>query len=110
MKAKLQRVLPGLNFDGVALADVLDFLTDVSGVSIRPDWKAIEKAGVGRNTPVTADLQNVTLAVALTDLLDMAAKQPGKLTYTVKDGARSTWRRNEPTRGGGGSRGRVLRP
>ena len=50
-----------MNFSGVAFADVIDFLRDVSGANIHVDWKILEAAGIGKDAPVkdlTAALQD----------------------------------------------------
>jgi hypothetical protein len=54
LRAKLDRRLPEVKFDGVGLSDVLDFIRDVSGLPIRVDWDGLADAGVDRNAPVTA--------------------------------------------------------
>jgi hypothetical protein len=87
VKAKLDRMLPELNFDGVGLADAIDFLRDVSGAKIDADWDAIAKAGVDRNAPVSIKLKGAKLSAALTTVLNQGAGKPGKLNYTVKNGA-----------------------
>jgi beta-lactamase regulating signal transducer with metallopeptidase domain len=64
-RAKLARVLPEVRFDGVALGDVIDFLRDVSGVTINVHWKELEAAGVDRNAPVTLRLREASFGQAL---------------------------------------------
>jgi type II secretory pathway component GspD/PulD (secretin) len=67
---------------------VIDFFRDVTGTNIFVNWKAVEAAGVNRNTPVSARLRNIRFAKALTVLLDSAtggADKP-KLGYLVDDG------------------------
>jgi hypothetical protein len=87
-KAVLDRKLPGMKFDGVALADVLDFLKDVSGTPIDADWKALAAAGVDRNSPVTAKIANVTFGQALRLILWSVGPKgtDTSLTYTVRAG------------------------
>jgi hypothetical protein len=54
LRAKLDRRLPEVKFDGVGLSDVLDFLRNVSGLPLTVDWKGLGDAGVGHDDPVTA--------------------------------------------------------
>jgi beta-lactamase regulating signal transducer with metallopeptidase domain len=82
---RLDRRLPEINFDGVGLSDVVDFLRDVSGANIFVNWKALEAAGVDRTAPVSARLRDIKFAKALTVLLDsVQAREP--LGYHVEDG------------------------
>ena len=71
----LDRELPGLNFDKVALGDAVAFLQDVSGMTI--DWKAIEDAGVPKDSPVTVKLNNVTLGKAVRSVFEAAGAEEG---------------------------------
>jgi beta-lactamase regulating signal transducer with metallopeptidase domain len=81
--AKLNRELPDVSFDGVGLSDVMDFLHDVSRARIEVDWKALEQAGVGRNTPVTAKFHNIKFSKLLYVLLDSVTPKKGKLVYEL---------------------------
>jgi RNA polymerase sigma factor (sigma-70 family) len=63
------RVLPEIKFDSVPLADVVDFLRDVSGANIYVDWAALAQVGVRRNSPVTQRLTNVPFFTALVKIL-----------------------------------------
>ena len=83
VQAQLGRALPELNFDGVALTDVIDFLRDVSGSNITVNWKALETAGVERNTPVTLRLKDVKFSQALNSVLASAGGN-AKLRYTLE--------------------------
>src|SRR5262245_52699377 len=68
----LNRNLPTLNFSGVALGDAIDFLRDVSNANIHVDWRALEAAGVGKDTVVNMRLRSVSMRKALTLLLNEA--------------------------------------
>jgi beta-lactamase regulating signal transducer with metallopeptidase domain len=80
LRTSLNRTLPGLHFDAVALGDVLDFVHDVSGIKFDTDWEGLKAAGVERNTPFSLQLQNVRLSEAISAILDGVAK-PGVLTW-----------------------------
>jgi hypothetical protein len=64
--------LPQLNFAGVAFGDAVDFLRDVSGANIHVDWRALESAGVGKDTVVNLRLRSVNMRKVLTLLLNEA--------------------------------------
>ena len=61
-----------VQIDAVDFADALDFLRDVSACNIRPNWTALNAAGVNQNTPVSATLRNVTFIEALALILSHA--------------------------------------
>ncbi|HEY0010149.1 MAG TPA: hypothetical protein VGB55_15600 [Tepidisphaeraceae bacterium] len=78
----LSRRVPSVNFQEVALTDVLDFIRDTSKVNLVVDWKSLEQAGVSRETPVTLELSHVPLRRILRTALNAAA--PGVLTTYVE--------------------------
>ena len=84
--AQLNRPIPEMRFDGAGLEDAIDFLRDVTGANIFVHWKAIEKAGLKKNTPATAALKNVTFRTALTKVLESASTEKAKLGFTTDDG------------------------
>ncbi len=89
VQAVLDRTLPEVKFVGVGLADVLDFMKDVTKVPIDADWKQLAAAGVDRDSPVTLRLERVTCDHALRLILwsvDSTGKDAPLLTYTVRDG------------------------
>jgi hypothetical protein len=85
-QAALDRILPEVNFQGVALSDVMDFLRDVSGVNIAVNWKRLEAAGVKGTATVTARLQNVTFSKILKVVLDDVSDPKTHLGYKVEEG------------------------
>ena len=86
MAATLARRVPEVNFDAVALSDVVDFLRDVSGANVFVDWGALESAGIERAAPVTARAKNVSLSTALDLVLASAGRGTVALGYGLKDG------------------------
>lgn len=86
MAALLGRKIPELNFDAVALADVVDFLRDASGANLFVDWGALEGAGIDRATPVTMRVRNVPLSQALDMALSSAGKGAVPLRYAADGG------------------------
>jgi len=86
MQAQLDRVMPELNFQGVSLSDVVDFMRDVSGANIVPNWKSLEAAGIDRNSPVTLRVRNIHFSKALSLVFQEAAGGPDKLLFEVNGG------------------------
>jgi hypothetical protein len=85
-RAALNRNLPELNFSGVAFSDAIDFLRDVSGTNIHVDWRALEVAGVGKDTVVNLRLRSVSMRKILTLLLNEAAGGGPLLTFYPSEG------------------------
>jgi len=85
VSASLNRTLPEMNFDGVALQDCVDFLRDITAANIVVNWRALETAGITRETLVNLKLRNVSLRKALTLVLSEASAGEG-VTYSVDDG------------------------
>jgi Ca-activated chloride channel family protein len=89
LQSQLDRHLPELRFNANALSDVVDFLRDVNGTNITVDWNALAKAGITRNTPITALLRDIKFCDALALILKSAntgaaTAQPG---YKLDHGA-----------------------
>jgi uncharacterized membrane protein YgcG len=82
---ELNAVLPEVTFNGVALTDSLDFIRDVSGLNLTVNWKALEEAGITRDTPVTLRLRSIPVRKALQMVLSEAGGGD-KLTYDMDDG------------------------
>lgn len=84
LRAKLDRRLPEVKFDGVTLSDTLDFIRDVCKISIDADWKGLADAGVSRDVPITARLFNMSTGQALRILIaGLDSKKP--IGVSVKD-------------------------
>jgi hypothetical protein len=83
--ASLNRTLPEMKFDGVALVDAIDFVRDITNANITVNWKALEAAGVTRDTVINLKLRNVSLRKALTLMLAEASGGEG-VTYTIDSG------------------------
>ena len=83
--ASLNRTLPEMNFDGVALTDCVDFLRDITSANIVVNWKALEGAGVTPETLVNLKLRGVSLRKALSLMLAEAGGGEG-ITYTLDEG------------------------
>ena len=64
----LDRTVPEVRFDGVALSDTLDFLRDVTGANLAVDWRALT-AKIDKNAPVGIRLRDTILSDALVLIL-----------------------------------------
>lgn len=85
VRQQLAQRLPELQFQGVTLGDAIEFMRDVSGANIAVNWKALEAAGVNRDTPVNLHLSHITLRKAMDMVLNEAAGGDA-LTYYVDEG------------------------
>ena len=84
MHGKIDRQLPEVSFNSVSLSDVLDFLKDVSGISINANWKALKEVGVDRNDPVSLKLRGATLGEIL-GVIVQGLKSSGPVPIAVDE-------------------------
>lgn len=84
IRHQLNATLPEVKFDGVALSDAIDFLRDVSGANISVNWKALEGAGVSKDSTLNVKLRSISLHRAL-DLVLGETAGAGKIGYTVDE-------------------------
>lgn len=82
---RLSDYLDEVHFDNVAFENVIQSFRDVSGLNIYVHWKAVEAAGLKRNTPVKLHLQDVSLHEALTKCLGPLNNEP-PITWDLADG------------------------
>jgi hypothetical protein len=85
--ATLDRILPELRFDAIGMSDVVDFLRDITGANIYVNWRALEAAGIDRNSPVTMRLRDIRFSQALGQLCrDVSGDGKGaKVEYAMED-------------------------
>lgn len=81
----LDRPIPEVKFNKVALRDAVDFMKDVSGAPVDVDWKALDAAGVDRNAEVTLRLRAVTFGQAMRLIL-LSVTEKTALHLSAKDG------------------------
>ncbi len=84
-RAMMDRTLPAINFANVSLKDAVEFMRDVSGANIHPNWKAIEAAGVTQDTQINLRLRQVSLRKVLNMVLSEASGG-GTLSFFIEDG------------------------
>jgi len=66
----LDRHLPSVQLPGVKLSDAIDFIRDVTGENIYVDWKALERAGVTKHSPVTVSATHITIRETFRTILE----------------------------------------
>lgn len=81
----LEQVQPKMEFPGIPLEQVIEFIRDAGNPNIVVDWPALETAGLNKETPVNlSHLQNVPLRTILDSILaQVGGVNP--LEYVVKD-------------------------
>ncbi len=82
-EAKINRALrekTSVDFRETPLADALDYLKARHGIEIALDGKGMSEAGVGPSTPITRNLNNISLRSVLKLILGDLS-----LSYVVKD-------------------------
>jgi uncharacterized membrane protein YgcG len=85
VNAALSRRLPaGISLKNVALADAIDHIRDLTQANIWVNWRALEAAGISRDTPVNINLRDVTLRKILSMVLSEAGGASA-LTFQVND-------------------------
>jgi uncharacterized membrane protein YgcG len=85
-RAQLSRTLPELKFDGIAFSEAVDFLRDITAANLVVNWRALEGAGVTKDTIVNLKVRGVSLRKALSLLLAEAGGADGAITYTIDEG------------------------
>ena len=86
LEAQLERRLPEINFQGQGFADVIDFIRDVSGANVFVDWRALEKAGISKDAPVTAKLKDVKFKTGLDKILESIGTAKVKVGWKADQG------------------------
>jgi hypothetical protein len=74
-QARLRRPLQEVSFDGAPLADVIQFLRDVTGLNLHVDRLALKAAGVDLNTPISVDARKIPAEDALQQALAAASPE-----------------------------------
>lgn len=69
VKKQLRTKVDKVDFQDISLADVLEFLRQLSKANLTVDWAALSAAGVDRTTEVSLKLADVTVEAALKTIL-----------------------------------------
>src|SRR3954468_10923980 len=59
LAAQLEREVPEIKFAASELADVLDFMRDITGANVFVNWRSLEEIDVNKDAPITVHLRNV---------------------------------------------------
>jgi hypothetical protein len=86
VRLRLDEEIEKFDADHMPFEKAINFLRDNSNISIFVYWKALEGAGIDRNTPVTAHLAHVPFRKALTTILSEVGGGTANLGYTIDDG------------------------
>src|SRR6202000_2035272 len=84
-RSRLAENIKDITADQKGLEKVLNFLRENTGTNMDVRWKALEAAGIDRNTPVSVNLHDVPYSKALTTILAEVGGA-ANLDYTVDDG------------------------
>jgi hypothetical protein len=77
VRAKLDRQVKAIDFNGNEFSDAVDFISDMSKVGIKVDWASLKKIHIGPAAIVTEKLKSVTFRQVLDRILaDMGAGWP----------------------------------
>jgi hypothetical protein len=86
MLVLLDRKIPGVDFSGQGLADIVDFMRDVTGANIFVDWHALEAAGIGKDAKVKFQLAQGNFRTVMKGILEKVATSKGKAELSVQEG------------------------
>jgi hypothetical protein len=80
-------ILPAMDFTDMPLKDVLKFFESVLNSNLQVNWKALEQAGISRDSPITLNLKQVSISRALDLTLDgvNATREKMDRVYWVLD-------------------------
>src|SRR5262245_23198462 len=84
-KQALERSLPDAKLMNVTLTDCVDYIRDTTGANIHVNWRALETAGITKDTLVNLRLRGIALRKVL-DLVLSEAGEGDLLTYYVDEG------------------------
>lgn len=83
---RLQQSVPEIRFEAIGFEAVVDFLRDLQGLNIHVNWKALEAAGIDRDTEITTKLRDVRFEKALGLILDDVGGGDIPLGYVIDEG------------------------
>ncbi|MFA7235981.1 MAG: adenylate/guanylate cyclase domain-containing protein [Phycisphaeraceae bacterium] len=84
-REKLQQPIP-VDLRANQLANVIEYLRNVTGANFVVQWRSLEAAGITKETPITMQLNNVAAERSLRLILDEAGGELVKLGYTIDEG------------------------
>ncbi len=84
-RERLAQPIP-VDFQANRFENVVEYLRNVTGVDIVPNWRALENVGIQRDQPVTLQMRSVPASKAMQLILDDVGGELVKLGYTLDDG------------------------
>ncbi|HEV7301342.1 MAG TPA: hypothetical protein VGN72_18410 [Tepidisphaeraceae bacterium] len=64
--------IPMVRLENAPLTDAIDFIRDITQANVNVNWKALELAGISRDTAISTTLRNVPVKKALSVILSQA--------------------------------------
>jgi type II secretory pathway component GspD/PulD (secretin) len=86
VRARLEEPIREITAEQQGLERVLNFLRDSTSSNIFVNWRALEAAGIDRNSPVTISLREIPFRKALQTILAEVGGGTANLGYTIDDG------------------------
>ena len=75
-----------IDFTNNTFEQVVNFMTQVTGLSIYVDWKALDLIGVDREDEITLQLDDISVGTALQRILEQLGDEVDRPKYTIQDG------------------------
>ncbi len=78
-----------IEFDKTPLRDVIGFVRDLTGINIHVNWRALEAVGIGKQTPVTINVSNVSsgrLLTLITDYVSAGRTRYDRIYWIIDEG------------------------
>ncbi|HYE21396.1 MAG TPA: hypothetical protein VEA69_23315 [Tepidisphaeraceae bacterium] len=85
VRRALTTIIPEVKLQGSTLADSIEFLRDITGANLHVNWRALEAAGIGKDTPLNIRLRDVHMGKVLRTVLTEASPSV-PLTYYASEG------------------------
>jgi hypothetical protein len=86
VRRQLARVIPTVKCDAMPLSKFINWLEDTSGLNVYVEWRELNAAAVGPDSPISLDVRNVTVGTVLQLALDQAHMTGPRVGYAVLDG------------------------
>ncbi|MCH2160865.1 MAG: hypothetical protein MK085_03215, partial [Phycisphaerales bacterium] len=75
-----------VNFKNNSFEQVIDYMENVTGLEIYPDWKALDLIGIRADTEVDLQLGQITADAALKRVLEQVGDELDRPEFAVEDG------------------------
>jgi hypothetical protein len=71
--AVLNKVVEEVDWDEMPLEEALDWVTDQGPINVVVRWRALEDAGIDRDSPITLRLKGTTVGTVLSEVLEQVS-------------------------------------